>query len=183
MPVDALLLFPGAGGDRHHPTLVALDDGLEPVRVERRDFPYRAKRTGPPDRAPKLIEAVRAEAETLRAAGEERLVLGGRSMGGRMASMAVAEGCEAVGLVLLSYPLHPPRKPEKLRVDHFGAIEVPCLFISGDRDPFGTPAEFRAATSAIAGPVRLEWLEGQAHDPRNHDEIIVALVRDWLAGL
>lgn len=184
MTADALLLFPGAGGDRDHRTLVALETGLAGTRdVARRDFPYRAKRKGPPDRAPKLVEAVRDEAAALRAAGADTLVLGGRSMGGRMCSMAVAEGLEAAGLVLLSYPLHPPGKPDRLRVDHFGDLHVPCLFVSGDRDPFGTPDEFRDAVAVIPGPVRFEWLPGQRHDPTGVDDEIVAIVADWLDSL
>lgn len=183
MAPDALLLFPGAGGDRNHHTLVALEDGLVGLSVARRDFPYRATRKGPPDRPPKLIGAVREETGALRGRGAQGVLLGGRSMGGRITSMAVAEGLEADGLVLLSYPLHPPGRPERLRVEHFGAIAVPCLFISGTRDPFGTPDELRSATIGISGPVRIEWLEGQAHDPKGCDDEIVAIVGDWLASL
>lgn len=184
MPVDSILLFPGAGGDCSHPALVALEARFAgETTVVRRDFPYREKRKGPPDRAPKLIEAVRDQAAVLRAAGSDSMVLGGRSMGGRMCSMAVAQGLSAAGLVLLSYPLHPPGKPDNLRVDHFADIDVPCLFISGDRDPFGTPAEFTEAVAAITGPVRLEWLEGQRHDPKGCDEMIVSIVVDWLERL
>ncbi|HET8930456.1 MAG TPA: alpha/beta family hydrolase [Acidimicrobiales bacterium] len=184
MLADTLLLFPGAGGDCSHRTLVALEDGLAgETTVARRDFPYRKKRKGPPDRAPKLIEAVRDEAAALRAAGADSLVLGGRSMGGRMCSMAVAHGLAASGLLLLSYPLHPPGKPDKLRVDHFAEIDVPCLFISGDRDPFGTRAELADAVAAITHPVRLEWLDGQRHDPKGCDETIVEIVTDWLGRL
>lgn len=178
-----MLLFPGAGSDRTHRTLVALGEGLTGIEVARRDFPYRRKRKGPPDRAPKLIEAVRDEAERARRDGASKLVLGGRSMGGRMCSMAVADGLAADGLVLLSYPLHPPREPDRLRTGHFGAIEVPCLFVSGTRDPFGTPAELTEAAAAIPAPVRLEWLDGERHDPVDRDAQIVALVADWLAGL
>jgi uncharacterized protein len=106
-------------------------------------------------------------------------VLGGRSYGGRMCSMAVAEGQPAAGLVLLSYPLHPPGKPENLRTEHFPALRVPCLFVSGERDPFGSPAEFDEAVQAIPGPVTQVWLPG-GHDPRNQDEAIAAAVKDWL---
>jgi pimeloyl-ACP methyl ester carboxylesterase len=83
----------------------------------------------------------------------ERIVLGGRSMGGRMCSMAVAEGLPAAGLVLIAYPLHPPGKPDKLRTEHLPAIGVPCLFVSGTKDPFATPEELEAATATIPGPV------------------------------
>lgn len=176
-----MLLYPGAGGDRSHHTLVALEQQLGELNVVRRDFPYRAERKGPPDRPPKLIRAVRRDVEELRAHEVGALALGGRSMGGRICSMAVAEGLPADGLVLLSYPLHPPRRPEQLRTAHFEAIPVPCLFISGTRDPFGTPTELEQAVSQIPGPVRIELLEGQGHDPRGCDDQIVELVRRWWA--
>ena len=64
-------------------------------------------------------------------------------MGGRMCSMAVAEGLPAIGLILISYPLHPPKKPENLRTEHFDQLDIPCLFISGDKDPFGSKTEFK----------------------------------------
>ncbi|MGB1506503.1 MAG: alpha/beta family hydrolase, partial [Acidimicrobiales bacterium] len=88
-----------------------------------------------------------------------------RSFGGRSCSVAVAEGLPAAGLVLLSYPLHPPGKPTNLRVDHFDSIAVPTLFVSGDRDPFGTPDEFADNLVAIGGPTRLEWVAGN-HSPK-----------------
>ena len=97
--------------------------------------------------------------------------------------MAVADGMPAAGLVLLSYPLHPPKKPENLRTQHFGAVDVPCLFISGDRDPFGSPEEFSAHLPAIKGPVTTVWLEGEGHDPKRADGQIVAAVASWLEGL
>ena len=183
--VDGLVLFHGAGGDRDHHTLVAIADGLAPLPVERMNFPYRDQSPGrrPPDRAPKLLaflhEAIPAIAQRL-GTGPGRLVLGGRSMGGRMCSMAVAEGLPAAGLILLSYPLHPPKKPDKLRTEHFGAIDVPCLFISGDRDPFGTPEEFAVHLPAINAPVTTVWLEGEGHDPKKADAEIVGAVADWL---
>ena len=180
MHADTFLLFPGAGTDCNQHTLVALDEGLCGLAVARRDFPYRQTRKGPPDRAPKLIQAVSDEAAALRDSGSEQILLGGRSMGGRMCSMAVAQGLAASGLVLLSYPLHPPGKPDKLRVEHFGDLNVPCLFISGTRDPFGTPDELIEASQDIPGDVRIEWLEGKGHDPKGCDEIIVEIVRDWL---
>ena len=109
-PVDGLLLTHGAGGGADQHTLVALEDTLD-VPVRRVEFTYRHEGRRFPDRAPKLIAEVRSAAETLAAdlgTTTARLVLGGRSMGGRMCSMAVAEGLPAAGLVLLSYPLHPP---------------------------------------------------------------------------
>jgi len=100
-----------------------------------------------------------------------------------MCSMAVAEGMPAAGLVLICYPLHPPDKPENLRVDHFGAIDVPCLFVSGDRDPFGSPEEFAEHLGSIPGPVTTVWLPGKRHDLKGADGAIVDAVEAWLARL
>lgn len=181
----ALLLAPGAGADRDHHTLVALEEGLAPLPVHRMDFPYRKAGKRAPDRAPVAVAAVVEEAGlAVDDAGVDpsQLVLGGRSFGGRMCSMAVAEGLPAAGLVLLSYPLHPPGKPDKLRTEHLPELSVPCLFVSGDKDPFGSPAELEAAAEAIAGPVSFVWLKG-GHDPRNADAAIVEAVAGWLAVL
>ena len=184
--VAGLLLTHGAGGGAGQHTLVALEDGLD-VPVRRVEFSYRREGRRFPDRAPKLIAQVRAEAEAFAAdlgATTAPLVLGGRSMGGRMCSMAVAEGLPAAGLVLLSYPLHPPGKPDRLRVEHFGDIGVPALFLNGDRDPFGAPEEFSHHLGAIPGDVTVRWLEGQGHDPKpSADAEIVAAVGSFLAGL
>ena len=184
--VAGLLLTHGAGGGAGHRTLVALDEGLD-VPVRRMEFPYRREGRRFPDRAPKLIASVVEEAEAFAddlGTTTGRLVLGGRSMGGRMCSMAVAEGLPAAGLVLLSYPLHPPGKPDKLRVEHFGRIGVPVLLVNGDRDPFGTPGEFAAHLDAIGGEVTIRWIERQGHDPKARaDSEIVAAVGSFLAGL
>lgn len=185
MSAGALLLAPGAGADRDHATLRALDEGLAPLPVARMDFPARKAGKKSVDRPPVAIAAVREEAAALVAAHRiraNRLVLGGRSFGGRMCSMAVAEGLPAAGLVLLSYPLHPPGKPENLRVEHFPQLTVPCLFLSGEKDPFGSPAEIEREVAAIPGPVTTVYVPG-AHQPKGKDEQIVAIVRDWLAGL
>ena len=184
--VAGLLLFPGAGGNAGQHTLVALDAGLD-VPVRRMEFAYRREGRRFPDRAPKLITEVNAEAEAFAAdlgATTADLVLGGRSMGGRMCSMAVAEGLPAAGLVLLSYPLHPPGKPDKLRVEHFSSMDVPTLLVNGDRDPFGTPEEFAAHIGAISGDVTVHWLEGQGHNPKPRvDAEIVAAVDSFLVSL
>lgn len=188
-PVAGLLLAHGAGGGADHRTLVALEDHVEGrmgIPVQRMEFGYRAAGRRFPDRAPKLIAEVRAEAEAFAAqigAPAGGLVLGGRSMGGRMCSMAVAEGLDAAGLVLLSYPLHPPGRPERLRVEHFGAVDVPTLVVNGDRDPFGTPEELERELAAVAGPVTLKLLEGQRHDPGPAaDAEIAAAVTDFLSN-
>jgi predicted alpha/beta-hydrolase family hydrolase len=113
----------------------------------------------------------------------DRLVLGGRSFGGRMCSMAVAEGLPALGLVLVSYPLHLPGRPEKARTEHLPRLTVPCLFVSGTRDSFGTPAELEAATATIPGPVTHLWIEGGDHGLRGRDRVVAAAVRDWVLRL
>jgi predicted alpha/beta-hydrolase family hydrolase len=181
----ALLLTPGAGATRDQHTLVAVGNAVAPLPCRRVDFPYRLLGKRVPDKPPVAIaHLVEQAAELTAEAGVEpgRLVLGGRSYGGRMCSMAVAEGLPAAGLILLSYPLHPPGKPENLRVDHFPAITVPVLMISGKSDPFGSPAEFETHLAAIPGPVTQLWLTG-GHDPRNADARIAAAVVEWLAAL
>lgn len=182
-----LLLAHGAGSDRDHRLLLAMETALD-LPVRRMNFPYRKiGRKGPPDRAPKLVAEVVTEAEEFAAelgVGCHQLVLGGRSMGGRMCSMAVAEGLPALGLVLMSYPLHPPKQPEKLRVEHFGGLELPSVFIGGNRDPFGSPEEMNHELKAIPGPVTMHWLEGQRHDPKpTFDDEIIAVVGRFLDSL
>ncbi|MBI2705503.1 MAG: dienelactone hydrolase [Actinobacteria bacterium] len=180
-----MLLAPGAGASRDHHTLVAVEDGLAPFPVSRFDFPYRREGRRTPDKAPKAIACVVEEAVAMAASSgiaANQLVLGGRSYGGRMCSMAAAEGLPAAGLVLLSYPLHPPGKPDKLRVEHFARLDVPCLFVSGDNDAFGKPEEFEEHRETIPGPVTQVWLKG-GHDPRNQDRTIVDAIRTWLSSL
>ncbi|MET0965725.1 MAG: alpha/beta family hydrolase, partial [Nakamurella sp.] len=94
----------------------------------------------------------------------------------------VAEGLPAAGLILLSYPLHPPGKPANLRVEHFPLLQVPVLMISGKNDPFGSPAEFAEHAAAIPGPVTTVWLGG-GHAPTGGDGPITAAVLAWLGGL
>lgn len=95
--------------------------------------------------------------------------------------MAVADGLPAAGLVLVSYPLHPPGRPEKQpeRTRHFEGLRLPCLFVSGTRDAFGTPAELEAATAAIPGPVTHVCLEGADHGLRRRDSEVGRQVAGW----
>ena len=179
-----LLLAPGAGADRDQPALVAIDRAAAGLGVEvvRMDFPYRRAGRKAPDRPPVLLQAVLDEAAQL-APRCETLVLGGRSMGGRVCSLAVAEGLPAAGLLLVSYPLHPPGKPDKLRTQHFPDIAVPCLFVSGTKDAFGTPGELEAATSSIPGHVTHVWIEGGDHSLRRADQAVVEASMQWLGHL
>jgi uncharacterized protein len=185
-PDRAVLLTPGASAGREQPALVAVEEALAPVPVERMDFPYRKAGRKAPDKAPVLIEAVREGAADLAKRtrlAPDRLVLGGRSMGGRMCSMAVADGLPALGLALISYPLHPPGKPEKSRTEHLPNLKVPCLFLSGTKDAFGSVDELEAATAAIPGSVTHVWLDGGDHGLRRRDDEVAAIVRDWVLSL
>lgn len=176
MPPAGLLVTPGASADRDNRTLVALEEGLD-LPVERITIRGRAER--------KVHEQLRddlaAFADRLGVEPAD-LAIGGRSFGGRMCSTLAAAGQPVAGLALLSYPLHPPGKPDNLRTAHFGDLDVPVLFVSGTKDPFGTPAELETHAAAIPGPVEFAWIEGQAHSPRR-DQPVVAAVADWLARL
>ena len=174
----AVLLTPGASATRDHPSLLAMDDALaaEGIAVERIDLP--SSRPGA-----RVLDAIgRAAVALAERAGipPARVVLGGRSFGGRMCSVAVADGLPALGLVLVSYPLHPPGRPDDPRVEHLPRLDVPCLFVSGTRDAFATVAELEAAATAIGGPVTHVWIEGGDHGLRGRDRPVAEAVRDWV---
>jgi uncharacterized protein len=186
-----VLLAPGAGSSSAHATLVAIEAAVAPLPVRRMDFPYRLAGRKAPDRAPVLLGAMRAEVAAFAdelGVGTERLVLGGRSMGGRMASMLAAGGEEAgepvpvAGLVLVSYPLHPPGRPDKLRTEHLGRLGVPCLFVHGTKDAFGTPDELTAHTVDVPGPVTHVWVDGGTHELKRADARVAAETAGWLAA-
>lgn len=197
LDVHAVALWPGAGTSADHPSLLAIESALAPLPVERFDFPYRREGRRAPDRANKLIASLRADVAQLcerLGTTPEHVVLGGRSMGGRMCSMAVAgatgamaKGSEpwevplaAAGIILLGYPLHPPGKPERLRIEHLPRVTVPTLFVQGDRDPFGTPDELAAAQGLIPGPVTSVTIPGARHELKGVDDQIIDAIRGWL---
>ena len=179
--MTTLLLFPGAGSGSDHPALLAIERDVAPMSCVRTDFAYRLKGgRRPPDRAPVLLQTIR---DAVASCGDGGVILGGRSMGGRMCSMVVADEVDplpALGLVLISYPLHPPKQPDRLRVEHFGRVHAPCLFVHGTRDPFGAPDELTAHTAAIGGPVTHRWIEGGRHDLAGVDDVVAGLVADWI---
>lgn len=191
-----VLLYPGAGSGADHPGLVAVADALAPIECLRRDFGYRQRGRRAPDRAPKLMAEVRAElARIADHSGDDArpVVLGGRSMGGRICSMvtAGADGeppptaaspVAVVALVAIAYPLHPPGRPDRLRVEHLPDITVPCLFVSGTRDPFGTPEELERWTATIPAPVTHVWIDGARHELRGADAEVAAAVADFVTG-
>lgn len=174
-PVDVagVLLTPGAGAKRDNRTLVALDVALTAagLPVRRVDLPQ-----GPKAAPARVREETTAFAAQLGVA-TDRLVIGGRSFGGRMCSVAVADGLAVAGLLLLSYPLHPPGRPDTLRVAHLPRIDVPVLAVSGATDPFGTPDELAHHLATLAGPTTLVMVPGP-HAPA--DPPVVAAVVDWL---
>jgi predicted alpha/beta-hydrolase family hydrolase len=170
-PDRAVLLAHGAGSDRNAPALVAVAEALEASGIPtlRFDFPYRIAGRKAPDRPAVLLQAVRDAAAALAARTglpPERLVLGGRSMGGRYCSLAVGDPDEplaALGLLLLGYPLHPAGRPDNLRVEHFPRLQVPVMFVSGDRDALGGKADLEKWAGTIPGPVDFHWLAGGDH--------------------
>lgn len=189
MARPTVVLYPGAGSDRDHSSLLAIERRLgRAAAVERCDFPYRREGRRAPDRAPRLMASIRDDLARL-SKRRGPVVMGGRSMGGRMTTMVAADVDEGgpvdrlAGLVLVSYPLHPPGKPDALRVEHLPAVEVPCLFVSGTKDPFGSPAELERWTSTISAPVEHVWIEGGRHDLRGADDEIADAVADFVERL
>lgn len=169
-PRGALALTHGAGGNCDAEILQLMcarfaDEGFLALRY---DLPFRRLRPkGPPQasRAGQDREGIAVVAADLRERCGGPLWLGGVSYGGRQTSMLAAERPGvADGLLLLSYPLHPPGKPEKSRTEHLPNITVPCVFVHGDRDPFGTHDEIRAALTSIPAPSTLVEVTGAAHD-------------------
>jgi len=163
------IVTPGASADRTHATLVALEEGLADITVVRLTLGTTSVK-----RAVATIAEAAADLANELGVGPTEIALGGRSFGGRCASVAHAEGLAVHSLVLLSYPLHPPGKPDKLRVDHFGQITAPTLMVSGEKDPFGTPAEFARHVGAIQGPVESTWVAGN-HAPKGTAEIVTVV--------
>ncbi len=168
--VTQLLLTHGAGSNRNAPLLVALDRAFSEhnVQVVRYDLAFRQDRAKGPPRpgdAARDREGLRAEIAKLRKKQPDPIWLGGVSYGGRQASMLAAESPEVADrLLLLSYPLHAPGKPEQLRTAHFPKLRAPVLFVHGSRDPFATTEELKTAMSLIPAPVRLLEIEGAGHD-------------------
>jgi predicted alpha/beta-hydrolase family hydrolase len=197
-PEDAsltLVLAHGAGAPMNSPFLNVVARGVAEggVRVARFEFPYmRARRQGgrrgAPDRGPVLEEAWREVITHL--GGGERLVIGGKSLGGRIASM-VADQAGVRGLVCLGYPFHPPGKPERLRTKHLEDLRTPALIVQGTRDTCGSRED--VAGYRLSQSIQIAWIEDGDHsfkpransgrtEARNLSEAITR-VREFLAGL
>lgn len=168
-----LVLTHSAGSNCQAPLLVALAEGFTSsgVTVLRCDLPFRQERaSGPPLRtAARDQEGLRAAVDVLRRSVQPvRVFLGGHSYGGRMASMlAATEPGFVDALLLLSYPLHPPRQPQQLRTKHFAQLETPALFVSGTRDGFGSIAELESAIALIPARTQLLEVKGAGHELLN----------------
>lgn len=167
---DGFVLTHGAGGNANAPLLVALADALSSASftVVRYNLPFRQERSFGPPRpasAARDREGLKQEAEALRKEVGGRIFLGGHSYGGRQASMLCAEQSELVdGLLLLSYPLHPPGKPEQPRTKHLPDLKTPTLFVHGTHDPFGSIAEMESVLKLVAAKTKLLVVEKAGHD-------------------
>jgi predicted alpha/beta-hydrolase family hydrolase len=167
---DALILTHGAGSSSTAPLLVALSEVFAQscFTVLRCDLPFRQDRsTGPPfpGNSERDRVGLHNALEVMRKQVRGKIFLGGHSYGGRQATMlSAAEPGLVTGLLLLSYPLHPPRKPEQLRTQHLPNLRTPSLFIHGTRDPFGSIDEMQKALALIPAKTELIAVEGAGHD-------------------
>ncbi|HEX7707032.1 MAG TPA: alpha/beta fold hydrolase [Thermoanaerobaculia bacterium] len=165
-PNATFLFAHGAGGAMDTPFMNDVAEGLarNGIRVVRFEFPYMARRReagvkgGAPDRQPILLDAWRRAIEDH--GGGARVAIGGKSLGGRIASM-VADEAEVRGVVCFGYPFHPPGKPQQLRTAHLEQLRTPTLIIQGTRDPFGTQEE--VATYALSRDISFGWLPDGDH--------------------
>ncbi len=197
----AVLLAHGAGSNMNGAALVAVADALAAAKIPslRFNYPYRTAGRNAPDR-PKVLDAATREA-----AGElakrtklapERLVLGGRSMGGRYCSMVVGDADDplpALGLLMLSYPLHAAGKPDQPRVAHFPGIRVPMLFVSGTRDSMAGKDELTKHAKAVRGTTSFHWVDTADHgyrplkaSGRTTDDVLAEVATaaaTWVAAL
>lgn len=197
-----VLLAPGAGGDLDGAPLVALADAIagEGHRVVRVNLPYREAGKKAPPRADRAANGYALILESARAAIDPagRWIAGGKSYGGRVASLAASEGMPVAGLLFYGYPLHAPGKPEKLRVEHWPHVPVPCLFLQGTHDTFGTIDLFEEHRTKLPRRARVHVVEGGDHSlkiagknapdgiPRAPEHVVADLgpvVAAWIAAL
>jgi predicted alpha/beta-hydrolase family hydrolase len=182
-----LVLTHGAGGNCRMPLLVTAAEAFAEagVTVLRYDLPFRQRRpTGPPSPSGATADraGLREAAAAMRGLVSGPVFLGGQSYGGRQATMLAAdEPSVADALLLFSYPLHPPGKPERLRTEHFPRLKTPTLFVSGTVDPFGSPDELRRAAALIPAPKRIVTINGAGHDLKRGRFDLGAIVAALLA--
>jgi predicted alpha/beta-hydrolase family hydrolase len=188
---DGLALTHGAGSNCHAPLLVHLARAFAEagLLVLRYDLPFRQQRSkGPPfpAAAARDREGVAQAVEAVRRLVDGRVFAGGHSYGGRQTAMAASERPGmADALLLLSYPLHPPAKPDRPRTSFFGALETPALFVHGTADPFGSLPELRQAIASIPARTELLPVEGAGHDLKRAGGMaaeVLALLRGLVPG-
>ena len=174
------LLAHGAGAPMTHPWMTTVAQGLgeQGIRVVRFNFDYMEAKRKAPDRQPVLLDTWRRVVEEH--GGGAGVVIGGHSMGGRMASM-IADEVGARALVCFSYPWHPPGKPEQPRTAHLEQLRTPTLILQGTRDPFGSPEE--VASYRLSPAIRLEWLEGGDHSLRKRVSDAAELAATFILSL
>lgn len=197
----AVLLAHGAGSDMHGAALLAVADALAAAGIAslRFNHPYRSAGRKAPDR-PKVLEAATREAAAELAKRAklppERLVLGGRSMGGRYCSLVVGaaeDPLPALGLLFLAYPLHAAGRPDQPRLEHFPRLRLPVLFVSGTRDALGSKPALTRAAELVEGPVEFHWLDTADHgyrplksSGRTTDDVLAEAAEasvEWIARL
>lgn len=177
-----ILLAHGAGTDQHHPSMEALRGGLAAggLRVLSFNYPYTERGAKRPDRQDKLLACHRAAADSL-AQEVDSMYMAGRSMGGRMGTYLVADGYPASGLILYAYPLHPPGKPEKLRVDQFADIDIPMLFFQGTKDTLSRMELFEEHITPLPN-ADVEILEGAGHGYRGGGWNMESITSRYVGG-
>jgi predicted alpha/beta-hydrolase family hydrolase len=156
----------GAGGHMSDKGMVTTTRAIAArgIDIVRFNFLYKEKKSSRPDQMPVLKETTKAVVARVREELDpKKLIIGGRSMGGRAASMLAADGFDADGLLLLAYPLHPAGRPDQLRDAHLPAIRMPVLCINGTRDALCTPSLMETALEKVTAPWQMLWIEGADH--------------------
>jgi uncharacterized protein len=184
-----LVLTHGAGGNANSPLLIEIAKAFSAagLAILRCDLPFRQRRpTGPPSPASAAADraGLRSAVEAMRSIVPGPIILGGQSYGGRQATMLAADDpAIAEALLALSYPLHPPGKPERLRTEHFPRLRVPTVFVHGTADPFASASELANAAALIAVPTRIVSVDGAGHDLRRGRFDLAALTNSVLSFL
>lgn len=196
-PLDTVFICAhGAGGHMSDRGMLKLAEELHSrqLSVVRFNFLYKEKKSGRPDPMPRLVECFAAVAARVREELKPRvLIIGGRSMGGRAASMMAAKGFTCDGLLLFAYPLHPAGRPEKLRDAHLPSIGVPVLCLNGTRDALCTPELMEVALKTVKTRWDMHWLAGADHSfhvlkssGRTDAQVLEEIGKTagpWIAGL
>ncbi|GAA4357959.1 alpha/beta family hydrolase [Kangiella marina] len=176
----ALILAHGAGADSQSEFVQYMQREIadDLIKVITFDFPYmiRRQQTGkksPPDRMPTLIECYKKQIEAVTG---DIIIIGGKSMGGRVATM-VADDMPVDGVIAMGYPFHPPGKPEKTRTEHLADLKTPCLILQGTRDPFGKPDD--VASYSLSKQIEVQWLEDGNHSFETLKRSTITTEQSW----